>query len=81
MVVVAVTIDALAGATAMLTNGELVTVTVAAGEVTPFNAAVTVVVPTVLPVTTPVLLPMLAVAGAAEVQVAEVVMSAVEPLE
>ncbi len=73
--------DPVAGVTLMLVRGALVTVMLDAGEVMPYIAAVTVVVPPATPVTIPVALPTLATAVAAEVQVTRVVISAVVPSE
>lgn len=70
--------ETVAGATAMLVSGEAVTVMLTTFDVMPFRAAVTVVLPTATPVTMPVLLPTLAVAGLAEAQVTVVVIFAVE---
>ena len=81
MVVVPFGIDAAAGAIVMPDRVAAVTVMAAAGEVMPLMEAVTVVFPTVTPFTTPVLLPTFAVAGSADTQVTEVVMSAVELFE
>lgn len=78
VVLVPTSIETAAGATVMLVSGEAVTVMVTTFEVTPFRAAVTVVLPTATPVTTPVLPPTLAVAGLADAQVTVVVRLAVE---
>ncbi|OGS97137.1 MAG: hypothetical protein A3H31_08890 [Gallionellales bacterium RIFCSPLOWO2_02_FULL_57_47] len=80
-VVVPFAIEIEVGVTAMLVSVAAVTVILAAGDVMPLREAVMVVVPTATPDTTPVLGPTLAVEGAADVQVTEVVMSAVGPLE
>lgn len=74
-------VDAIEGVILILVTTASVTVIFAAAELMPFNDAVTLVVPTAVPVTTPVVLSILAVAGAAEFQVACVVISAVEPFE
>jgi hypothetical protein len=52
-----------------------------AGEVTPFNVAKIVAFPAATPVTAPVVLSTLAVAGVADVQLTERVISAVVPSE
>ena len=79
--VVPVSMETEDGVTVMPVSGEAVTVMLAIFDVMPLRVAVTVVAPAATPVTTPVLGPTLAVEGAADVQVTEVVMSAVGPLE
>ena len=74
-------VDGVGGAMLILVKVAAVTVILAAVEVTPLIEAVMVVVPIAAPVTIPVAMPTLAVAGAAEVQVTWVVMSALVPLE
>lgn len=68
--VVPVRMDAVAGVMLMLVRAALIAVMLVAGEVTPFSEAVIVVAPAATWVTTPVELPTLAIAGAAETQVA-----------
>ena len=63
-------VDAETGVTAILISAASVTVMLATGEVTPFNAAVTVVEPISTPVTTPVLVPTVAMAVLIETQAA-----------
>ncbi len=74
------TMIAAAGVTAMLETVAVVTVMLSAGEVIPFKEAVMVVVPAATGVTTPVPAAIVAVAGLAEVQITELVMSADVPL-
>ena len=65
----------------MLLSVAVLTVMPAAGEITPFNSAAAVVVPTATPVTTPVFAPTLAMAVSSDDQVTCAVMSAVVPFE
>ncbi len=74
------TMMAACGVTAMLDTVAVVTVTLSTGEVIPFKDAVIVVVPGATGVTTPVPAATVAVAGLADVQTTELVISADVPL-
>jgi hypothetical protein len=74
------TMMAASGVSAMLETVAVVTVTLSTGEVIPFKDAVMVVVPGATGVTTPVPAATVAVAGLADVQTTELVMSADVPL-
>ena len=69
--------DALTGVIVMPVRSAGVTVILAVGEVMPFIAADTVVLPTAAPITMPVFAPTVAVAGVPDVQLTCVVRLAV----
>lgn len=74
------TMMAVGGVSAMLETVAVVTVTLSTGEVIPFKEAVMVVVPGATGVTTPVPAATVAVAGLADTQITELVISEDVPL-